>query len=56
MKSLMTRFLKDESGAQMAEYAILLMIALFVAAVAYWLGGIIQDAFEAVVDGMDAPE
>lgn len=50
-------FLNDESGGQMAEYALLaLLIALVVAATAYWLGGVIQDGFEAVVEGIDAPE
>lgn len=47
MKQLVMKFWKDESGAQMAEYALLLvLIGLFVAGVALWLSGEIQQAFE----------
>lgn len=57
MKRLVAKFLKDENGAQMAEYALLaVLIAILVAAVAWFLGSVIQGAFEAVVEGMDKPE
>ena len=51
MKKLFSNFLKDESGAQMAEYALLLvLIGLIVAAAALWLSGKIQEGFQAIGD------
>ena len=55
MKRRVTDFLQDESGGQMAEYALLLMIALIVAGAALWLSGIIQTAYLSVVEGIDTP-
>ena len=49
MKKLLSNFIKDESGAQMAEYSLLLvLIGLIVAGAALWLSGKIQEAFQAV--------
>ena len=49
MKSLMKDFLVAEDGAQMAEYALLLvLIAILLVAASLYLSGVIRDAFEAV--------
>lgn len=49
VKALLSRFLEDESGAQMAEYGLLLvLIGVMLAAVALWLSGEIQEAFEKI--------
>lgn len=46
MLDLMTAFLKDESGAQLAEYALLLvLIGLLVVAAVLFLKDQIYDAF-----------
>ena len=55
MKQMIMRFWKEESGAAMAEYGLLLvLIALLVAAVALYLGEQIQEAFSKVAQCMVA--
>jgi Flp pilus assembly pilin Flp len=49
MKQLIAKFWKEESGAQMAEYALLLvLIGMIVAVAALYLSGQIKVAFNAV--------
>lgn len=49
MMMLVSKFLKDESGAQMAEYALLLvLIGMMLVVAALFLSGKIDDAFHAV--------
>jgi Flp pilus assembly pilin Flp len=49
MMALVTRFMKDESGAQMAEYALLLvLIGVMIIAAALFLSNKINVAFHAV--------
>jgi len=56
MKDLLIRFAKDESGATMAEYGIMLaLIAAIAIAVVAVLGQQIRDAFQAVVDCIRDP-
>lgn len=53
MKNLMKRFIEDESGATMVEYAILVALVSVVAiAVLLVLGPMIVAAFQSVVDSM----
>lgn len=52
--SIVTRFLKDESGATVIEYgliAALISVAIIVAVTA--LGGGLSDLFQALADRMD---
>jgi Flp pilus assembly pilin Flp len=49
MKSIVKRFLNEEDGAQMSEYALLVvLIGLAVAAAAIWLSGEIRNAFDTI--------
>jgi Flp pilus assembly pilin Flp len=51
MMTLVSKFLKDESGAQMAEYALLLvLIGMMLVVAALYLSGQIDTAFRAVAD------
>ncbi|MQX52974.1 Flp family type IVb pilin [Alcanivorax sediminis] len=53
MKSLITRFLKEEDGATMVEYAILVALISVVAIVVIGsVGGKVDDAFQSVDDAM----
>jgi Flp pilus assembly pilin Flp len=57
MKSLMMSFLKDESGAQMAEYALLLvLIGVMIIAAALFLSNKINVAFHAVGNCIADPQ
>lgn len=54
MKSLMQRFIRDESGATMVEYAVLVaLIAVAVIATVVLLGERIDASFQAVIDELD---
>ena len=54
MKQLIQKFLKDESGATMVEYAILVaLISVAAIAIIAIIGGQIKDAFQKVQDGLD---
>jgi Flp pilus assembly pilin Flp len=51
MDGLIREFMEDETGAQMAEYALLLvLIGLLLVAAALYLSDKIGDAFQAVAD------
>lgn len=51
MNSIIKRFIKEESGATMVEYAILVaLIAVAVIVIVGTLGQRINDTFQAVVD------
>lgn len=55
MKAMMQRFLRDESGATMVEYAVLVaLIAVAVIATVVLLGERIDAAFQSVIDELDA--
>jgi pilus assembly protein Flp/PilA len=50
MKNLMGKFFKDESGATMVEYAILVaLISIAAIAIIFILGGEIRNTFNKVV-------
>jgi pilus assembly protein Flp/PilA len=53
MKKLFSKFLKDESGATMVEYALLVaLVSVAAVAVIVLLGPLITAAFQAVVNAM----
>jgi pilus assembly protein Flp/PilA len=56
MKTLV-RFLKDESGATMVEYAVLVaLITVAVVAVVFLLGTQLQTTFQSITDCLADPE
>ena len=56
MKSLMGKFFKDESGATMVEYAILVaLISVAAIVIIYFLGLEIRQAFNQVLDCLKTP-
>lgn len=53
MKQLIQKFLKDESGATMVEYAILVaLISVAAIAIIVIIGGQVKDAFQKVQDAL----
>lgn len=55
MKAMVQRFIRDESGATMVEYAVLVaLIAVAVIATVVLLGERIDAAFQSVIDELDA--
>lgn len=53
---MIKRFFKDESGATMVEYAVLVaLIAVAVIAIVYSLGGEINTKFEEIRDCIKTP-
>jgi pilus assembly protein Flp/PilA len=55
MKQLVQKFLRDESGATMVEYAILVaLIAVAVIATVVLVGEKIDEVFNKVIDEIDA--
>lgn len=55
MKAMMQRFMRDESGATMVEYAVLVaLIAVAVIATVVLLGERIDAAFQSVITELDA--
>lgn len=56
MKNLLKRFVKEESGATMVEYAILVaLVSVAAIAVILLIGPEITDAFQTVVDAFNPP-
>lgn len=56
MSNIIKRFIKEESGATMVEYAVLVaLIAVAVISVVYLLGGEINTKFEEVKDCLKTP-
>lgn len=56
MKNLLKRFIKEESGATMVEYAILVaLVSVAAIAVITLIGPAIIDAFQTAVDALPAP-
>lgn len=54
MKGLVSKFIQDESGATMVEYAVLVaLIAVAVIATVVLLGERIDAAFQSVIDELD---
>ncbi len=57
MKDLVQAFIKDESGATMVEYAVLVaLIAVGLIAAVIYLRGAINDAFTEVADCLKDPQ
>ncbi len=55
MKQLMQKFLKDESGATMVEYAVLVaLIAVAAIAIIVTVGGQVNNAFQKVSEKLPA--
>jgi pilus assembly protein Flp/PilA len=56
MKNLMVKFFKDESGATMVEYAILVaLISIAAIVIIYFLGREIRNTFQQVLDCISNP-
>lgn len=56
MKSLVKKFLHDESGATMVEYAILVaLISVAAIAIIFVVGGEVRDAFDEVKECLQTP-
>ena len=56
MKQLVSKFIADESGATMVEYAILVaLISVVAIVIIYAIGQKVADAFQEVSDKLDNP-
>lgn len=56
MIKLIKKFYKDESGATMVEYALMVaLIAIAVAATVYLLGGVMSELFSQVKECVASP-
>lgn len=56
MSELLKKFMKEESGATMVEYAIMVaLIAIAVAVIVYAIGAQMKVVFQAVVDCLTSP-
>lgn len=56
MKQLISKFIADESGATMVEYAILVaLISVAAIVIVYAVGQRVADAFQEVSDKLDNP-
>jgi len=56
MKNIVRKFMSDESGATMVEYAVLVaLISVAAIAIIFVVGGQVKEAFEDVRDCLNAP-
>lgn len=56
MKNMINKFFKDESGATMVEYAILVaLISVAAIVIIFYLGGQIRETFNQVLQCIVAP-